>query len=48
MEARLGTALVELSVGLADVDNKAALDLLCALFKHRECHKNCGVARYQF
>ena len=37
-----GTSFVELSTILADVDNKAALDLLCALFKHSECHKNCG------
>ena len=37
-----GTSFVELSTILADVDNMAALDLLCALFKHSECHKICG------
>ena len=39
LKDRFGTQLVKLSVDLADVDNKAALDLLCALFKHCECHK---------
>lgn len=40
LKERFGTPLVKLSVDLADVDNKAALSLLCALFKHRECYEN--------
>ena len=36
LEKRHGTSFVELSTILADVDNMAALDLLCALFKHSE------------
>ena len=42
LKDRFGTQLVKLSVDLADVDNKASLDLLCALFKHCECYGNCG------
>ena len=32
--------LVTLPVHLVDKDNEASLDLLCALFKHCECHEN--------
>ena len=38
LKKRLGTPLVKLSVDLVDVDNEASLNLLCALFKHREYH----------
>ena len=38
LNERHGTQLVKLSVSQPDVDNEAALDLLCALFKHCECH----------
>ena len=49
LKDRFGTQLVKLSVDLADVDNKAALDLLCALFKHSECHKNSSAfAEYTY
>ena len=40
LKKRIGTQLVKLSVDLVDVDNKASLDLLCALFKHSECYEN--------
>ena len=40
LKDRFGTSLVKLSVDLVDLDNKASLDLLSALFKHRECHNN--------
>ena len=40
MKERYGTPLVKLPVDLVDVDNEASLDLLCALFKHREYHEN--------
>ena len=36
---RFGTQLIKLSIDLPDVDNMATLDLLCVLFKHRECYK---------
>jgi len=39
LKERFGTPLVKLSVDLVDVDNKATLDLLCALFKHCKCHE---------
>ena len=32
---------MKLPVDLVEVDNEASLDLLCALFKHCECHENC-------
>ena len=38
LKNRLGTSLVILDVLLSDMDNRAALDLLCALFKQRERH----------
>ena len=34
LKERLGTSLVTLTVDLLDVDQEAALNLLCALFKH--------------
>ena len=34
-----GCPLIKLPVDLLDVDNEASLDLLCALFKHRECYE---------
>ena len=40
LRKRHGTPLVKLPVDLVDKDNEASLDLLCALFKHRECHEN--------
>ena len=40
LKDRFGTSLVRLSVDLVDLDNMASLDLLSALFKHRECHYN--------
>ena len=40
LKERYGTPLVKLSLDLVDVDNEASLDLLCALFKHCEYHKN--------
>ena len=40
LKDRFGTQLVKLSVDLADVDNKASLDLLCTLFKHCECYES--------
>ena len=36
LKERLGTQLVELKVDLPDVENIAALDLLCLIFKHCE------------
>ena len=42
LKDRIGTSLVKLSVDLADMDNKAALELLSALFEHCECHENFG------
>ena len=39
LRERYGTPLVKLSVDLVDVDNEAALHLLCALFKHCECYE---------
>ena len=41
LKKRHGTPLVKLPVDLVDVDNEASLDLLCALFKHCECHEKC-------
>ena len=41
MRERHGTPLVKLPVDLVEVDNEASLDLLCALFKHCECHEKC-------
>ena len=41
LRERHGTPLVKLPVDLVEVDNEASLDLLCALFKHCECHENC-------
>ena len=38
LKKRHGTPLVKLPVDLVNVDNEASLDLLCALFKHREYH----------
>ena len=35
-----GTPLVKMPVDLTDKDNEASLELLCALFKHCECHEN--------
>ena len=40
LKERHGTPLVKLPVDLVDLDNEASLDLLCALFKHRECDDN--------
>ena len=34
------TPLVKVPVDLTDKDNEASLELLCALFKHCECHEN--------
>jgi len=39
LKEKFGIPLVKLSVDLVDVDNEAALDLLCALFKHCMCHE---------
>ena len=36
---RIWTSLVKLAVDQLDVNQEAALDLLCALFKHRECQE---------
>jgi len=41
LRERHGTPLVKLPVDLVDKDNEASLDLLCALFKHCECHEKC-------
>ena len=39
LKERHGTSLVKLPVDLVEVDNEASLNLLCALFKHCECHE---------
>ena len=41
LRKRFGCPLIDLPVHLKDVDNEATLDLLCALFKHRECYETC-------
>ena len=38
LKDRFGTQLITLAVDLVDADNEASLELLCALFKHRECY----------
>lgn len=38
LKDRFGTQLIKLAVDLVDADNEASLELLCALFKHRECY----------